>query len=282
MSAAVNRGNGPREKYSPHRLWSLWEMIDNYAHTFAFLCGALEYLESRLQQEQRALIPHDDWCCKIGRDYMEIAKPMLGAVGMTAVIPEIQRIERSLDIAPQSVIGTDSLKHAIKHLNNRIKDDLKEIKFLYVSPTNRDLYESKNLFGDIVTAKFAKAAEDIENAGKCLALGQTTASVFHLMRVMEYGVQLLGKRFKVKINVRTETWYQIQVHVDNAISALPNKTPHQKARKAKYASASALLSNVRIAWRNDVMHPKATYQSEEAREVFNAVKGFMRHLAEVV
>ena len=39
---------------------------------------------------------------------------------------------------------------------------------------------------------------------------------------------------------------------------------------------------MKLAWRNEVMHPKQTYTEEEALEVFAASKAFMRELASVV
>jgi hypothetical protein len=42
------------------------------------------------------------------------------------------------------------------------------------------------------------------------------------------------------------------------------------------------LYAVKLAWRNEVMHPKVTYTSEEARRVLDAVKAFIEDLAAIV
>jgi hypothetical protein len=42
-------------------------------------------------------------------------------------------------------------------------------------------------------------AEDISEAAQCLALNRPTACVFHLMRVMETGVQILGNRLGIQL-----------------------------------------------------------------------------------
>jgi hypothetical protein len=96
------------------------------------------------------------------------------------------------------------------------------------------------------------------------------------MRVMELGVQELGTRLRVSINPKEETWHQILLHVNKAIEAMPVTTAVEKAAKAEFAACSAHLNNVRIAWRNEVMHPKATYTEEESKDVFNHVKTFFR------
>jgi hypothetical protein len=66
------------------------------------------------------------------------------------------------------------------------------------------------------------------------------------------------------------------------VLALPSKTPREKARKSSLASAAAHLQSVRLAWRNEVMHPKQTYTRQEAFDIFNASKAFMVQLAELV
>ena len=101
--------------------------------------------------------------------------------------------------------------------------------------------------------------------------------MFHLMRVMESGVQHLGAKMNLKIDINTETWYQIVQHVEKNISGIADQN-----KKTRYAGAAAHLNMVRIAWRNEVMHPKATYTDEQAFEVYQAVRAFIRDLAELV
>ena len=55
------------------------------------------------------------------------------------------------------------------------------------------------LFGAAVEAKFPEMSEDISEAGKCLALNRATASVFHLMRIMEIAVQRFGDKIGVAL-----------------------------------------------------------------------------------
>ena len=169
------------------------------------------------------------------------------------------------------------------HIDWRLIDELNQTQ-LFVLPRDLAAYfdPPEPLFGKVVAAKIATANEEINEAGKCLALRRPTACVFHLMRVMEIGVQKLGAKMKIAINPKSETWYQIMQHVENAIKAMPIKTSAQKTRKARYAATAAHLDGVRIAWRNEVMHPKATYTEEQAKEVFGSVRLFMRDLADLL
>ena len=160
----------------------------------------------------------------------------------------------------------------------RFADELGDIYLFAVDGNRKDLFSQLSpLFGDTVSNVFAGMSEDISEAGKCLALKRPTACVFHLMRVMELGVQRLGAKMDTEINIKTETWYQIIIHVQKKISDIADKD-----KKARYAVVAGHLNMVRIAWRNGVMHPKATYTDEQAFEVYQAVRAFIRDLAELV
>jgi hypothetical protein len=57
----------------------------------------------------------------------------------------------------------------------------------------------------------------------------------------------------------------------------------QKATETKaFAAASAHLYNVKIGWRNEVMHPKQTYTADEAKTIFSSVELFIRDLAGLI
>ena len=46
-------------------------------------------------------------------------------------------------------------------------------------------------------------------------------------------------------------------------------------RKQRFAMAASHLDHVRMAWRNDVMHPKDTYDETEALNLLMNVKAFV-------
>jgi hypothetical protein len=192
-------------------------------------------------------------------------------------IPPIDRLVRSLS-SPFTSEG--DITTEIRHLINGMWDRLKTEYYFHVSLRDVDLYNTSDLFGPIVARKMPATAEDIEEAGKCLALSRHTACVFHLMRVMELGVHVLAKKLKVRsVNPAVDSWDRIAGQVNVAINALPARTARQKARKESLGAASAHLNSVRIAWRNPTMHPKKTYTYDQARDVFNASRAFMDHLA---
>jgi hypothetical protein len=111
----------------------------------------------------------------------------------------------------------------------------------------------------------------------------STASVFHLMRVLEIGLTILGKQFGVSL--AHTNWApaieQIEskirdMHKDPVWRALPDC----KEQQTFYAQAATQLAIFKDAWRNHTMHAGGKYAEEEAERIFESVKGFMQKLAE--
>lgn len=145
-------------------------------------------------------------------------------------------------------------------------------------PLDKAGYYSKNeLFGAEVDNKFPDAIYDIAEAGKCLALNRSTAVVCHLMRVVETGVKTLATKLSTAIDTNAP-WGAILVQTDAEIRKL--KTAGTAVDDFEGISAS--LHAVKDAWRNPAMHSKAKYTEEEAEEIFNASRTFMRRLAKIV
>ena len=75
------------------------------------------------------------------------------------------------------------------------------------------------------------------------------------------------------------------MHVNKQVEAMPGgtKASHsQNVRKKRFALAAGRLDHVRIVWRKDVMHPKATYDEAEALEVLTAVEAFLKSVVDLL
>jgi len=108
-------------------------------------------------------------------------------------------------------------------------------------------------------------------------LRRPTSAVFHLMRIMELGVQSFGAKLGISL-VQEKNWQNILDEVNKSIRARDHKLPETK----QYAEATSHLYNVKVAWRNEVMHPKQTYTDEEAGKIFNNVNTFIGDLADLI
>jgi hypothetical protein len=172
-----------------------------------------------------------------------------------------------------------TLSSELHHLFRTIELELRPVVFVQI-PTDRhgyyDLLQSR--LDENVLQKLPSIVSDLEEGSKCFALGRPTACVFHMMRVMEICVQKLGKRFKVKL-AQEKNWQVILDQINKAIKNMHPKTIRGKNRLSEYAAIAAHLYSVKAAWRNSVIHPKASYTDEEAEEVLRHVIIFVNHLA---
>jgi hypothetical protein len=190
----------------------------------------------------------------------------------------LDRMQSEFEEKNAASFSNDSLKRNLYELTTRVADELEQRLFLSVPLEQSALYlQIAPPFSEEVTTKFPKMTEDISEAAKCLSLDRPTASVFHLMRTMELAVQQFGSELSITL-VTEKNWQVILDQINAAIRKLGAKEAKTKA----YAQAASHLYNVKVAWRNEVMHPKQTYTFEEAKGIFDNVKTFIGDLATIL
>ena len=183
----------------------------------------------------------------------------------------------------QDNIRTEDLKKLAgrcDHLKQRLLDELKREFYLNVARENVHHYAQRAPFGDRVARKFRGAVNEFEQAARCLAVQQPTASVFHLMRGMEVAVKSLARKLSMSISPQT-TWRQLTGSMDHRIASLPEQTDREKRTKTSWGQAGINLHHVGSVIRNQTMHPASVYTQAQAKETFNAVGVFMRALCDL-
>jgi hypothetical protein len=158
-----------------------------------------------------------------------------------------------------------------------IQAELETIVFLLISDENVHYFRDKQLFGSEVADNFPSAIRDIEEAGKCLALGRGTACVFHLMRTMELALKVLANPLGIPY---APSWEAYIRQIEKKLSEPHNKKPPEwKKEEPFYRELLGNFQTVKIAWRNPTMHIVRSYTPEEAEDVFRAVRAFMKRIA---
>jgi hypothetical protein len=164
--------------------------------------------------------------------------------------------------------------------------ELKHKAFFYVPPESSVYFpnlDNLHVFGEEVNEAFPGAAFDISESGTCLALGRASASVFHLMRVLEIGLAALGRVFGVSLE--HTNWGpaidQIESKIKRMHETEPWKSqPDRKKQQEFYAQAASHFGILKDAWRNYTMHARGFYTEEQARRIFQNTKSFMQNLSE--
>jgi cell fate (sporulation/competence/biofilm development) regulator YlbF (YheA/YmcA/DUF963 family) len=171
----------------------------------------------------------------------------------------------------------------VEILQGRENHELEDIVFGFIPADKAAYFQNKELFGADVNAKFQSAAKDIQEAGNCHAHGNYTASVFHLMRVLEIALHVLANAVGVTFPaaIELENWKNIIDKIDSAIKAqeqLPKST--QKSEDLQfYSEAAKEFRYFKDAWRNHVSHSRVDYEVHDATKIMEHVKDFMQHLA---
>lgn len=168
---------------------------------------------------------------------------------------------------------------AIETSKERIWDELDSRTYVQIEPPRAKYYEPlQPPFGEAVFSQFASANDDIVEAGNCLSLERYTACVFHLMRVTEAGLKVLGRELGIPY---APSWEAYLRQIAKIVEADWNtKSKAERARQPLYKDLAGDLQSVKIAWRNPTMHIVKKYAADEAMQIYNSVKQFVTRLAE--
>ena len=207
------------------------------------------------------------------QDYLNGALEVAIELGLDSAPPVICRMLRRL--ANKDYRLHDAMED-LQNLRGRILDQLDSRYFLFVPLKSLDYYIKADLFGADVPIKFPNAIDDIEEAGKCLALDRGTAAVMHLMRVMECGLKGLALLLGIPY---APSWESYLKQIQAKISDHQSKDAEWKRDEVFYRDISGDLMTIKQAWRNPTMHVGRKYSAEEAEEIFRSVRTLMKHLA---
>ena len=137
-----------------------------------------------------------------------------------------------------------------------------------------------------VLSSFPEVELDVFSATDCYALEHNIASVFHSMRIAEYGLRALAKERSLSLAkykpIEWGTWNEIIKALDDeirVISTTRKAGPVKDAALEFYSGARADLNGLKDEYRNLVMHVRATYDEYQAIRALTKVHAFMERMA---
>lgn len=265
-----------------YKLVSLLEVLRFNAAFFVTVCTYTQSLRAEVEFLSRPLGIEtierlDRWLERLRAECQEHSLPV-SAGYIDQVLAYIESLKgQGKEITKERFITN------MNGIEERICQELHDLWFFRMPDENVGFYEgSRERFGQKVIDAFPNAMYDIEEAGKCFALGRSTATVFHLMRVMEIGLFALGKSLNDPNwdPHNNRSWHSILHKCDKEIAKKKeDRAQEWKEDEEFYMSVTANIHAVKNAWRNPTMHVGKKYTNEEAADIFNAVRTFMRHLA---
>ena len=206
-------------------------------------------------------------------------KDICEEIGLDFSAKHVEKVKKQL------LSDRTSLKDFMQLLNeleSRISDELSNLSVMLITRKKADYYEQASLFGNGVFNRFPMANFDIEEAGKCFATVRHTACVMHLQRVLEIGLKGFGNYLNAMASIKSAqpSWQNVlEVTAKEIKNRTSTKTWTSSSEQMYAEGIQAFLVAVKTAWRNPSMHADAKYTEEVAEDIFNSVKGFMRHLA---
>ena len=199
-------------------------------------------------------------------------------LALESSVTKLEEIEKILDDSP---IYND-LARQYKELYKCLFDEMTEKLCLFIPPDKQQFYlEPLEQFG-LNVSRFESARIDIEEAGKSYATSRNTACVFHVMRVVEIGLNVLAQHLRVP--AEHTNWETIMMQIQNKIheidQAPKDVTPELwNSDHRFYSEMDTHFSPLKITYRNYLIHSRKQYDEAEALTIYNHASSFMKHLA---
>ena len=164
---------------------------------------------------------------------------------------------------------------ALEYLLKTFRDELDARPMFVMQPGAATLLDqAEPPFGLPVLEAFPSSEVDVAEATRCLAMRRHTGCVMHLMRALEMPLQMLAKRCGVEANAN---WNQLLNQIEKQIR--DRREARDPAAEQWMAEAATQFRFIKNAWRNHAMHARATYDEDQAREIYGSVGAFLKQLA---
>jgi hypothetical protein len=224
-------------------------------------------------------------CGDAAKDRQLVGAGLKNAAQSLAELPLSTVLRSQFDRLQKAADNADGaeLMILLREYHNNLVVELSSAWFLMIPENRRENYEQRQpAFGKEVSEAFLEAHADIAAASRCLALDESTACVFHLMRVLEHGLRALSTKVGLAPETMAhENWKNVIDQIEKKIrevEALP-KSASKIQNLQSLSTAATQFRYFKDAWRNHVSHSRATYDMPTAETVWFHVRGFMQQMA---
>ena len=214
----------------PRELWSLTVILEFVSAAFVGGIGNLE--AARCSLVNMDLEP--DARTKFKNAMQELFAELKELPVSPAILDQAQQILKQTDQGNRGVLIALS-----GQLERAIQYDLARHLFLLVDERHKDQWrDPEKWFGETAVNRFSSARRDMRDCVRCLAIEQSTASVFHAMRIVEHGLRDLAARLKLepKGPVESENWKNLIDQIESAI-----RKQEQLPKSAQRAERAGVL-----------------------------------------
>lgn len=202
-------------------------------------------------------------------------------LALDKLIGQIEGLEKS-DDSTLNFVALRSLDQRLNYVHSVVSDELKS-RFLFSVKADYSQFLTEtdgSQFGQEVADTFPSSLYDIEGASRCLALGQNTACVFHLMRACEAAVAIIAGRIGATVKNKHEETLPWAILVSNIKCEIEGMPRGQK--QDEWLKVHSLLHSCNRAYRTKTAHPADKYSEQEAVAAWHATRSFMQEFASLL
>jgi hypothetical protein len=292
--AAGPRSFGNPAQWQSRRLWSLLDMINFQLRPFIAALSLIDqekalctYEAERLQEAKSdsLLFLSDSDAARIQATVRYVAV-QCRLMSLQSADHRLERILTAFRLAP-AAISYPEITQELTVLKQAIEDDIQYERFYHYPQTSGSLVlrVEADWAQTIQAFPSAQMRSEIDAGVDCYALQQTTAAVFHFMRIAEYGLRALGKERRIQLPknkpIEWAMWNEILIEIDKAKKLIEQKAAGAKKDAALdfYSGALANFSGFKDQYRNMVMHVRRIYTPIEAEMAMRQVRDFMNKLS---
>jgi len=282
-------------KCEPGRLWSLLDMVENFRigllrliqfelHILIAVSDQNQtYVEDNGGYKNKDLLAgpkHTSTLSKTTSEVQSLSKVVekafsdLGCIHIDRAISGLRRW------ADSDEKQWSDLKARAVALREAINNELNEYCYYqYPKSKGQKLRAWNDDWKDAVKA-FPSIGRDSFGATDCYAMGYNTASVFHCMRILEYGISAVAAELGLSFDI--QNWQNIIDQIESKIAeqrkALPRGT--EKNQRLQFLSEAAKeFFYFKDGWRNYVSHNRGDYDDSQALSILDHTRSFMLHLS---
>lgn len=244
-----------------------------------------------MRQGKLVGLPDETWDSTVLRksvaDMLNVIASECEELGLVATRDSVRRVIADMEVEKRvNNLGAQDIDLMIQASRGVFEDESKRCHILFLDSAETKLYNDPlQGFGN-ASSMFPSASYDLEEASKCLVLERGTASVFHLMRVLELATEAVWLSLRA-VPQRKSTlrgWGDFRVEIDDYIGGKSQSgyPPDWRQKEPFYQEVHADLTSVYRAWRNPTMHMEKTYTTAQARKIMDATRALLADLAQHV
>jgi len=273
----------------PLRVWSLLEIMRQFqAWQLAKIIHELTQVEwlcsKQCDMGERDTPVRDHYLDAFVKPLVESCRTLCVSTELNSALARIDGPMRvALNFIPSP--SWNDLHVESRVLREQIEADLARRRFMFIPAEKAQLLDKIGRDWDSVWRQFPSAKEDSEEAVHCCVLGRNTATVFHLMRVAEYGLRALARERHIKLAKNRPLdwaeWNEIISGIGKSVDHFANRRrgPARDAALEFYRGALGQFQAFKDVYRNHVMHSRKSYDEHQAMSVLLHVREFMGRLA---